>query len=183
LSLGAVEIARTLGAAGVDALAVDTVAEDLELRGAGVDTSISVMDIDVVANAADCVSADLMPTVARVDQASRYAELGRHRDKPVIAWQRTDIGFHRFGPRDDGHCLTSNQPPPSTGPPFQLDVLRIVARGVVERDDASHGHSRQAIPDPDPMGNGQLPPGKLPPPPPEPGRHGKPDPPDKDDKE
>jgi hypothetical protein len=37
-------------------------------------------------------------------------------------------------------------------------------------------------PDPDPTGDGRLPPGKLPPPPPDPGKHGKPDSPDKDDK-
>jgi hypothetical protein len=38
-------------------------------------------------------------------------------------------------------------------------------------------------PEPDPTGDGQLPLGKLPPPPLDLGKHGKPDSPDKDDKE
>ncbi len=36
-------------------------------------------------------------------------------------------------------------------------------------------------PEPDPTGDGQLPPGR--PPPPDPGKHGKPDPSGKDDKQ
>lgn len=44
------------------------------------------------------------------------------------------------------------------------------------------GAHDKPIPDPDPTGDAQPPPGRPLPPPPDPGKHGKPDPPDKGDK-
>lgn len=99
--LGAVAVARTLIDAGADALAVDTVAEGLVLRAAGIDHPVLVMDVDVPDNAAACVTAGLTPTVARPEQARRYAALAREHGEPVTVWVRTNIGFNRFGPRDD----------------------------------------------------------------------------------
>ncbi|HYS35519.1 MAG TPA: alanine racemase [Pseudonocardiaceae bacterium] len=98
--LGAAAVARTLVAAGVEALAVDTVAEGLALRAAGVASPVLVMDLDVPENAAACVAEGLTPTVAAAEHARRYAELARDRDQPVTVWLRTNIGFNRFGPRD-----------------------------------------------------------------------------------
>lgn len=97
--LGAEAVAGTLAAAGVDALAVDTVAEGLALRAAEIHTPTLVMDVDVADNATACVDADLMPTIARIDQVERYAALGRRRHRRVSVWLRTNIGFNRFGTR------------------------------------------------------------------------------------
>jgi alanine racemase len=98
--LGAVPVARTLLAADADALAVDTVAEGLVLRAAGIGGPVLVMDVDAPENAALCVAAGLTPTVARPEHAQRYADLARKRGEPVTVWLRTNIGFNRFGPRD-----------------------------------------------------------------------------------
>jgi alanine racemase len=103
--LGAVPVARTLVAAGVDALAVDTVAEGLALRAAGIDHPVLVMDVDVPDNAMACVLAGLTPAVARPDQARRYAELASARGEPLAVWLRTNVGFNRFGPRDGFDAL------------------------------------------------------------------------------
>ncbi|MGH3869767.1 MAG: hypothetical protein ACRDQ4_27440 [Pseudonocardiaceae bacterium] len=43
------------------------------------------------------------------------------------------------------------------------------------------GKHDKPTPDPDPLSDGQLPPGRPLPPPPDPGKHEKPDPPDEDD--
>ncbi|MBV9140026.1 MAG: hypothetical protein JO115_03760 [Pseudonocardiales bacterium] len=45
------------------------------------------------------------------------------------------------------------------------------------------GAHDKPTPNPDPMGDAQLPPGTLPPPAPEPGKHSKPEHPDKGGKE
>jgi hypothetical protein len=49
----------------VDALAVDTVAEGISLRGSGVRAAITVMDVDDEDNALDCADHALTPAVAR----------------------------------------------------------------------------------------------------------------------
>jgi len=103
--LGAVPIARTLVQAGADALAVDTVAEGIALRAAGIGHPVLVMDIDVAENAAACLDAGLTPAIARPEQADRYARLARERGERVSVWLRTNIGFNRFGPRDGFDAL------------------------------------------------------------------------------
>lgn len=99
--LGAAAVGRVLVAAGADALAVDTVAEGIDLRESGFGGQILVMDVDVPDNAADCLAAGLVPSVTRVDQVRRYAELGRAAGAPVAVWLRVNVGFNRFGPRND----------------------------------------------------------------------------------
>jgi alanine racemase len=97
--LGARAISRVLLAAGADSLAVDTVAEGIELRECGVAGPVIVMDADVGENAAACVSHSLTPTVASLAQIRRHAAAARgHR---TAVWLRTNIGFNRFGPRDE----------------------------------------------------------------------------------
>lgn len=97
--LGALAISRVLLAAGADALAVDTVAEGIELREHGVAGPVIVMDADVGENAAACVSHGLTPTVASLAQVRRHAAVAQgHR---TAVWLRTNIGFNRFGPRDE----------------------------------------------------------------------------------
>ncbi|MGH3620271.1 MAG: alanine racemase, partial [Sciscionella sp.] len=103
--LGAPAVGRTLAGSGVDALAVDTVAEGLALRAAGIDVPILVMDVDVAENADVCLDAELLPAIARAEHAARYAELARRRGAPATVWLRTNVGFNRFGPREEFDAL------------------------------------------------------------------------------
>ncbi len=97
--LGAPAISRVVLAAGADALAVDTVAEGIELREHGVAGPVVVMDADVGENAAACVTHRLTPAVANLAQVRRHAAAASGRRTTV--WLRTNIGFNRFGPRDE----------------------------------------------------------------------------------
>lgn len=98
--LGAPTVAQDLLLAGVDALAVDTVAEGVALRSAGVQAPILVMDPDVVDNAVACIDNNLIPTVARGSHANVYTSIARRRGQPVEAWLRVNVGLNRFGSRD-----------------------------------------------------------------------------------
>lgn len=97
--LGALAVSHVLLAAGADALAVDTVSEGIELREHGVAGPVIVMDTDVGENAAACVSHSLTPTVASLAQIRRHTEAARGHRTDV--WLRTNIGFNRFGPREE----------------------------------------------------------------------------------
>jgi alanine racemase len=99
--LGARAISDLLLGAGVDALAVDTVAEGVDLRDHGVEAPIIVMDVDVADNADICVDRRLIPSVAAAEQVDRYARIAARRGSPVEVWLRTNVGFNRFGPRDE----------------------------------------------------------------------------------
>jgi alanine racemase len=99
--LGALAIANLLLDEGADALAVDTVAEGLELREAGITAPVLVMDVDVAANAASCAEQGLMAAVATTEQVRRHADEARHRGAPSTVWLRANVGFNRFGPRDE----------------------------------------------------------------------------------
>ncbi|WP_189397164.1 alanine racemase [Streptomyces sp. FBKL.4005] len=99
--LGAPALADLLVAAGVPALAVDTVAEGAVLREHGIGVPILVMDVDVADNAEDCARYRLMPAVAGPEQVGRHSAVARRRGEPVTAWLRTNVGFNRFGPREE----------------------------------------------------------------------------------
>jgi alanine racemase len=99
--MGAVAVSRLLADSGVAGLAVDTVAEGAAVRAAGCTLPILVMDVDVAENAADCLAAALVPSVAQVDQVDRYAAMARRQRRRVAVWLRTNVGFNRFGPRGD----------------------------------------------------------------------------------
>ena len=99
--LGAAPVADLLLDAGVEALAVDTVAEGLQLREAGITAPVLVMDVDVAANARSCAEQALMPAVASTEQVRRHAAEANRRGQPTTVWLRTNVGFNRFGPRDE----------------------------------------------------------------------------------
>ncbi|MDI3419852.1 alanine racemase [Streptomyces luteolus] len=99
--LGAPAVAGVLVAAGADALAVDTVAEGAELRERGIEAPILVMDVDVTDTATACARHRLMPAVATVEQVRRHATVARRQGAPVTVWLRANIGFNRFGPREE----------------------------------------------------------------------------------
>lgn len=98
--LGAPAVGAALLDAGADALAVDTVAEGVALRGHGVRGPVLVMDVDVADNTGLYAEHGLLPTVATEEQVRRHAADARRRGAPVTVWLRTNIGFNRFGPRD-----------------------------------------------------------------------------------
>ncbi|MFF4607283.1 alanine racemase [Streptomyces sp. NPDC001339] len=99
--LGAPAIARLLVASGADALAVDSVAEGAELREHGIDAPILVMDVDVADTAAACARYRLMPAVATPEQVRRHGAVAWRQGAPATVWLRTNVGFNRFGPREE----------------------------------------------------------------------------------
>ncbi|MFH8347707.1 alanine racemase [Streptomyces sp. NPDC018045] len=104
--LGAPAIARLLVDAGADALAVDTVAEGAELREHGIDAPVLVMDVDVTDTAAACARYGLMPAVATREQIRRHHAVAWRHGTPVTVWLRTNVGFNRFGPREEREFAT-----------------------------------------------------------------------------
>ncbi|UFR03946.1 alanine racemase [Streptomyces sp. Go40/10] len=104
--LGAPAVAGLLVEAGVQALAVDTVAEGAALREHGVGVPILVMDVDVADTAEACARYRLMPAVAGLEQVARHAAVARRRGEPVTVWLRTNVGFNRFGPREERDAVT-----------------------------------------------------------------------------
>src|SRR5687768_11132403 len=62
--LGATVVARTLQSCDVPAFAVDNVAEGIELRCAGIEKPILIIDGDVPDNAELAITHDLMPGIA-----------------------------------------------------------------------------------------------------------------------
>ena len=99
--LGAPELAALLVASGTGALAVDTVAEGAGLRECGIQGPVLVMDVDVAENAAACAAYGLTPTVASEGHLARHRDVARRQGAPVTVWLRANIGFNRFGPREE----------------------------------------------------------------------------------
>lgn len=99
--LGAPAVGELLVASGVDALAVDTVAEGVALREHGSTAPLLVMDVDVDENAEACARYRLTPAVATVEQVARHEAVAQRRGAPVRVWLRANVGFNRFGPREE----------------------------------------------------------------------------------
>ncbi|KOX03581.1 alanine racemase [Streptomyces sp. NRRL B-3648] len=99
--LGAPAVAGLLLESGVGALAVDTVAEGAALREHGIGVPVLVMDVDVAGNAEACARYRLMAAVAGPEQIGRHEAVARRRAEPVTVWLRTNVGFNRFGPREE----------------------------------------------------------------------------------
>jgi alanine racemase len=96
--LGALPVARVLRQEGVRAFAVDNVAEGRELRDAGIDDPILIIDGDVAENAQAAVAARLMPGVPNLELARAYQAAAGKARLPV--WLVANVGFNRSGFRD-----------------------------------------------------------------------------------
>ncbi len=96
---GAVEVARTLEAAGIDMLGVALVEEGVELRSEGVGAPILVMGLIHADDVAGALEFDLIPTVdgpaAAAEVEARAAEV----DCTVAVHLKIDTGMNRLGVR------------------------------------------------------------------------------------
>ena len=99
---GAVEVARTLDAAGIDMLGVALAEEGVELRSEGVQTPILVMGLTHPDDVADALEADLTLTVdgpaAAAAVEARAAELRR---RTTAVHLKIDTGMNRLGVRSE----------------------------------------------------------------------------------
>jgi alanine racemase len=98
--LGALPVVRALKQEGVRAFAVDNVAEGLELRQAGVDDPILIIDGDIADNAAAAVVAGLMPGIPSEALAAAYERAAAERNVSLPVWLVANVGFNRSGYRD-----------------------------------------------------------------------------------
>jgi alanine racemase len=98
--LGATVIARALETWGVPALAVDNVAEGVELRAGGISIPIMIIDGDVSDNATLAVEHDLAPGIAHERLLAAYDDAARRRGGKHSIWLASNVGFNRAGYRD-----------------------------------------------------------------------------------
>lgn len=98
---GAAEVARTALRAGAAGLTVSSLSEALELRAAGVDGSLLVMN-PVLAEQADMyVQHALIATVADTTAAAALSAAAETADRPVPVHVKIDTGLSRYGTDDD----------------------------------------------------------------------------------
>jgi alanine racemase len=97
---GAIEVARTLVAAGVAWLAVATVPEGIELRSAGISAPILVLGaIDTEIQVRAIVEWDLQPTICSIAQATLISKTISQLapPKPLHVHLKLDTGMSRLG--------------------------------------------------------------------------------------
>jgi alanine racemase len=97
--LGAVDIALYLERRGVACFGVDSVAEAVPLREAGLTARIVVLDGDVADAAPEAVGAGVTPAIGNQRLLAQYECLGRELDKALPVWLVANVGFNRSGPR------------------------------------------------------------------------------------
>lgn len=97
---GAEVVAPFLERCGADGFAVDSVAEGIGLRRAGVTRPIMVIDGDVPDNAALAIDHDLVPGIPHETLLDAYqaAAAGAGRRHPI--WLLANVGFNRAGHRE-----------------------------------------------------------------------------------
>lgn len=99
---GAVEVARTLAAAGIDMLGVALVEEGVELRSEGVETPILVMGLLPADDVAGALEFDLIPTVDGPASAAEVEARAAERNCTVAVHLKIDTGMNRLGVRAEG---------------------------------------------------------------------------------
>lgn len=91
---GAVEVARTVLAAGADRIAVNRVGEGVELRQAGISAPILVMGYALAEEMSAVVEHQLTPTITEASVAERLNSLV---SAPYPVHVKVDTGMGRFG--------------------------------------------------------------------------------------
>ena len=97
--LGASVVVPALQSCGVPAFAVDTIAEGIELRNAGIDKPILIIDGDVPDNARLAVTHDLTPGIAHEQLLDAYEAAAASHSRRHPVWLVTNVGFNRSGYR------------------------------------------------------------------------------------
>lgn len=104
---GAVPVARTLEAAGIDMLAVALVEEGIELRVAGVGRPILVMGAIPADEIAAAMEYDLRPTVDDLSTAREIERQAAAHDRTVRVHLKIDTGMNRLGVRAEDAAATA----------------------------------------------------------------------------
>jgi alanine racemase len=94
---GAVPIATAVAAEGVDAFAVASVAEAVELRGAGIAGTILVLTYFDADEVPAILDADLRAAVFTLDSARALSERAQARGLVARVWVKVDTGLARLG--------------------------------------------------------------------------------------
>ena len=94
---GAVEIARTLEALGVDCLGVANLYEATELRDAGVEAPILILSASHPHHAAELAETDVSVTVSTYELARALEAAAAERDTTVTVHVKVDTGMGRNG--------------------------------------------------------------------------------------
>lgn len=98
--LGACAVAKSLEQAGIAALAVDSVAEGLEIREAGIRVPIMVIDGGVADNADIAVRWGLVPGIAHESVLRAYQNAACRAECRHPVWLVANVGFNRSGYAD-----------------------------------------------------------------------------------
>ncbi len=94
---GAVPVAKTALEAGASRLAVARVSEGVELRQAGIEAPILVMNYITLAEIPQAVRHDLTPTLITSEQAQAFSREAVKAGKKVPVHIKVDTGLGRFG--------------------------------------------------------------------------------------
>ena len=97
---GAIDIARTVIAAGVEWLAVATVPEGIELRQAQIAAPILVLGaVNSELQIQALVKWDLQPTICNIEQATQISKamVASRADDPLVVHLKLDTGMSRLG--------------------------------------------------------------------------------------
>ena len=104
---GAVPVARTLVAGGIDMLGVALVEEGAELREAGVATPVLVMGTIPRDEVASLIAHDLQPTVVNEETAREIDREAARQGRVVQAHLKVDTGMNRLGVRAEAAVETA----------------------------------------------------------------------------
>jgi alanine racemase len=94
---GAVPIARELAAQGVDAFAVATVAEAVELREHGITGTLTVLTYFAADEAEAIVRHELSPVLFSDESVATLVRAAERMRRPARAWVKVDTGLGRVG--------------------------------------------------------------------------------------
>lgn len=95
--LGAQVIGRMLEREGVEAFAVDSVAEAVALRSVGISGPILVIDGDLPENIPRAIAHRLMPGIAQEELLLAYEQAAARRGVRHPVWLVANVGFNRSG--------------------------------------------------------------------------------------
>jgi len=98
--LGALVISRLLEAEGVEAFAVDSIAEAVCLRAGGIGRPILIIDGDVPDNIPLAIAHQLMPGIAQEELLLAYEDFAAREGVRHPVWLVANVGFNRSGHRD-----------------------------------------------------------------------------------
>ena len=118
---GAVAVARTLDAAGVEMLACADIAEGIELRRGGITKPILVFGALSLSDLDGLFEFDLTPSVASPTAAEAIEAAASRHGTAIGCHLKIDTGMNRLGFRSDN--LDRTMPPVAASPHLRIDAV------------------------------------------------------------